>query len=175
MLNGHSKYKLTNLGVLLVVLSSGGLLGCGVTTEPLAGQTITSPIERAVYTGLVTCDSTLIDPLGQITREVTELAVTFEINENGIPIVQGDEVRVNRSVTIGRLVATYTRIQPTENGIVWHFNVSETLNDTTWEGIATSELRTISNNRSLEYRFTTALLATNNSGLNQVCIGMLEP
>lgn len=91
-----------------------------------------------------------------------------------MPIVGGREIEVGRTVEIGDLRATYTRIEPTSNGTVWHFDTAIRLDNVTTEGVATSELRS-TNTNALEYRFTQTSVDTEGNALSQVCIGPLTP
>jgi len=149
--------------------------GCNAAPAGVAiPDPISSPLPKGVYTGRAECETTTISPSGDVSVENIPLTVTFEINDNGIPIVQGDVIRVGRTVEIGQVSATYTRIEPTSNGIVWHFDVSALVGNSTAGGIATSELRTTETS-SLEYRFTQAVTDSGGTSINQSCIFTLSP
>ena len=119
--------------LLLILL----VTGCNAAPAGVAiPDPISSPLPKGVYTGRTECETTTISPSGDVSVENIPLTVTFEINDNGIPIVQGSEIRVGRTVEIGQVSVNYTRIEPTSNGIVVHSDVSAHVENSTAAGIA---------------------------------------
>lgn len=153
------------------------VVGCGAQIDQSVERTtpaLATPIPRGVYSGAGDCDVTTLSPGGSSSSDTINLAVTFEINESGVPIVQGEEVRAGRSVSIGGLVADYTSIRATPNGVVWQFDTSGGVDDVTFGGIAISELR-MTDSSALEYRFTHTWTDSAGFGYNQFCTIILLP
>lgn len=166
--------------VLATVLSAGCGGPTSIPSDAESGSalpnnsSISSSLPEGVYSGTVDCDTTTIDAFGRVSTQPIPLAVTYEISDRGIPIVQGQEIRVGRTVTIGGLSVTYTRIQPTRNGIVVHSDTASRLGDTSGSGIATCEFRT-TGTAALEYRCTQGFADDTGAMFNESCDGLLSP
>lgn len=162
------------------------MTGCGVSTaippEPSSGSaqslpadsSISSSLPEGVYSGTVDCEITTIDALGRVSTQTIPQAVTYEISDRGIPIIQGQEIRVGRTVTIGGLSGTYTRIQPTRNGIVVHSDSTIRVGGSSASGIGIWELRTTTTD-ALEVRLTYEAVDDTGGVVNEACTGVLSP
>jgi len=87
--------------------------------------------------------------------------------------VQGEEIRVGRTVGIEGVQVTYTRIQPTENGIVIHSDVTGAVNNVTFSGIGIATLSTTTGSE-VEYGGTSTWLDSEGFGYNFVCSFLLS-
>lgn len=81
----------------------------------------------------------IADASGNVSTNTIPLTTTYEISDRGIPIVQGQEIWVGRTVTLGLLTGTYTRIAATSNGIVMHSDPTVESNGSTASGISIFE------------------------------------
>jgi len=110
-----------------------------------------------VYSGTAQCDLIITSPTGAQTIQEQNTAVSFEINERGVPIVLGEEVRVGRTVSIGELTGTYTRIQATPIGIVIHSELEGSVNSLTYSGTSIAEM-SMTDAGNIDYDITVAYL-----------------
>ncbi len=145
--------------------------GCDTAIGQLAPST---PLSPGVFSGTATCDVRVTSPSGDQTIEENTLSVAFEINDRGVPLVQGEEIRVGRTVGLEGVQVTYTRIQPTEDGIVIHSDVSGTVNNVSFSGIA---IATLSNtpDGNIEYDFTQTWIDSEGFAYNFACSLLLSP
>jgi hypothetical protein len=99
--------------------------------------------------------------------------VSFEINERGVLIVQGEEIAVGRSVTLLGITVRYTRIEASETGLIIHSNVRSDQNGVRGDGIALAELERISDT-SIEYGITQNWADSQGYLYNQACTTVLS-
>lgn len=159
------RLTLRPLLVLLVAVP-----GCETAVSQLVPPT---PLPSGVYRGTSTCDLRATDPSGAQTITQNTLTASFEINERGVPLVQGEEIRVGRTIVLQGIEMTYTRIQPTEDGIVIHGDISGAVNGVSFSGLSIATLRATPGGQ-IEYRVTTATTDTGGFASNTDCTFLLS-
>ena len=98
------------------------LCGCGGLPVPSSDALATrpapsSPIPAGVYRGQMQCEMITDTPQGRF-RDVLMSPGILEFNKRGVLIVEGQEIAVGRTVTVGEFRGTYTRITPTATGVI---------------------------------------------------------
>ncbi len=151
------------------MITSAVLTGCTTTNIPTApGQSSTissTPLPEGVYSGTVVQNVITTSPTGEQATQELSGAVSYEITENGMPIVQGKEISVGRTVEMEGLQVKYTRIQVTETGIIIHSEINGKTNGVTFSGSAIATLAENSDG-SLQYSFTQTVIDSAGFSLN---------
>ena len=153
------------------------VVGCG-NLAPFQqlpdGPAPSTALVQGVYSGQSDCDLIVTSPSGDQTMQNQAGAVTFEINDRGVPIVQGAEIRVGRTVTLEDFNVTYTRIGATPNGIVIHSDLGGSINSVTLSGTSIAELN-MSTTGDIEYTITISYLDSAGFFYNSMCMTLLAP
>ncbi len=143
-----------------------GVLGTSCGSIP---SVVVTPLQPGVYRGDPVCTTDTVGPDKELLeRQTLSAPVVYEISSNGVPIVEGNEVRQDRTVTLGTLRVTYTRVAATATGIVIHAT-------TTDGGVETLSVATLDQQTatSLIYRITLTTLGNNAARVDD-CEALLE-
>lgn len=143
---------------------------CNNSVGQQAGSTV---LPEGVFTGTGTCLIRTTSPSGEQSEVDNIQTVTFEINERGVPLVQGAEIRVGRTVVLEGIQGTYTRVEPTQSGIVIHSDGSGSSNGVTFTGFSIATMSMVDGN-SIEYELTGSSLDSAGFGYNTSCSVLLE-
>lgn len=166
-------HRATCLLVLLFFALFAGCTATGSIQQTPGGSALSSPLPEGVFSGTVDCKSTTIDASGAVSTQTIPLEASFEIDQVGIPVIQGSEIRVGRTVAIGGLQGTYTRIHATTTGLVIQGNATISVGSSTGSGSSIAELST-NDSGGLDYRLTLTLSDDTGATLNQSCTGVLS-
>ncbi len=143
--------------MLLCSLSAPLLMGqmCGA---PLAAPDLVprrpSPLPAGIFTGLMTFEVYAAgDSIQGLQKE------TIHISDNGLPIEEGAEISVGRTITLQGLQETFTRIEAIEGRLLVHFDFSGQWGDWNVSGYGTKAYRPLSND-SIEVLLTLYMIDT---------------
>ncbi len=152
--------------ILLAALAAW--MGTDCQGTPPAAFLLPTPLPPGVFTGTATCDVRITSPGGTQTTEDNTQTVTFEIDDHGVPIVQGERIRVGRTVELEGILGTYTRIQATNDGIVVHSDMNGAVNGVSFSGIAIATMSAVAGGE-IEYGFTQTSTDSQGFSYNTSC------
>jgi hypothetical protein len=165
--------KLPRLTLILNIL----LGGCtGSSLSDLSGQrpAPTTPLSSGIYRGEGLCEVITTDPFGRQTPQEQRSPLTFHINERGLPVIAGGEIRVGRTIDLQGLDLTYTRIEATSMGLVIHGEIMGRINSSSFSGFSIAEMKETPFGE-IEYEISTFHTDSNGFSYSSQCAALLSP
>jgi hypothetical protein len=158
--------------LLLVFL--GGCTGTSISDSLGDRSERVTPLSAGIYRGDGLCEVNITDPFGRQTVQEQRSPSTLHINERGLLVVDGREIRVGRTIELLDLELTYTRIESTSTGLVIHGNVGGRINSLSVSGFSIAEMKqTVSG--AIEYDITMFYIDSVGFSYSSQCSALLLP